>query len=1170
MPEVSYADVQDVFSDTKVALGTPTTLSNSDSQKLGQSNNIQYTEPKPPPEPNLGERLAEDVEKPFIQAQHQMGAGMYWLGDNLKNTEAFGNLGDRIARAGIIQQERATRNLQENFSNFTPNKLDDLIGAVPTIAGFLGLAAASTAGIAVGATAGLAGAGIAAEEYVKFKAQGHTTPESDALALAIGIPTTGVMAAGFGIAGKLVEPWFKPMLGATISKVIGNMASGAAGLGAQAATVDTGEFATGAEKFKGSESVVKTLTDTANGAIMGGILGGTVGLPFALKQHAEFVKGLRDQGLSTKDAQQAGNAILGQGSHVLMDALEKHLGYSKDEQARVQSLPNGEVKQPESNILDRGGIPNDLLYSPLEPLSQEDGTVALLTKDFKYVKVEPLNLNFKLSDTATAEDIRYKYTGNENKQLGLLGYLHQDLKKITSSELEQNAMFMNDVSPELMQKILEHPDKAAAQIIKEVRDLHGDNRDISATEIKEFSTKLREMAPIIDQILHPTEGMIEATKKGDQYYKEQGIVSKAFGTIDEARANYQSSRLYKAEPLSGLVKLSSSNKTFSAHSLERYYDNKWQALADGKEFRTMNYADALLDHGIEHTLVNHSRQLMDAMSKLKPIPLGQWVRQVPDSWQQIGTTSKTVPMRDSKTGEMVLDEQGNQQQNKMVFAAPKGIANGLKALVDPNYFKNIRGYKELNEFQGIVKTGMVSASLYHHETIAAQILSSLDGYKTLSELPKVLKDDLMSEPGFRANEQVFLGYGGDTTILHENQDIMKLMDDDGKLSRIVKAPFIKEISKLADANNRLLFHGMQRYGKVMTFSRNMAKWEGEHPGATQEEIDAAGRGYAKSTNAQFGGLNWRALGIDRSALAFMRLTLLAPDWVVSSILKTKYAVGGGTAGSQSRWSLGSAVLGGIAVNQLINYMYTGHSTLENKKGHWLEAETAPDVYTNTVRGAPGELLKMMADVYESEGAQGFARYGEGKFSPVLSAGTTFFSGVNYAGQNIWKGDNPLQKNVNGFWNVFSHVVPAPFAISGAVSYAQREQNQSPTGWGLIASGLGRFSKPSESIEKSNINANVIHAYRNGNTEYVEHLIDKGDLSQEQADKLREESAKADSVRHIEHLHIKDAIKYYQKSSPDDQSKMKDMLEDKYQRYLDSDNSPNEKQKVKRLYSTLKK
>lgn len=1178
MPEVAYSDIQDTLSDSKSAPTPLSSISVNDSQKLGQSSNIQYTQPKPLPEPNIGERIKEDVEKPFIQAQHAMGSGLYWLGSNIKDETPFGGLGDRIARAGIIQQERATESLQKNFSNFKSNMLDDLVGAVPTVGALIGAAAIGVpSAIVTGGVAGTFGLGIAAEEFNKFKEQGKTTPEANTLAAAIGVPTTGVMALGFGVVGKLVEPWFKNMLGATIAKIASQSASGAAALGAQALTTDTGEYATGAEPFKGKESIVKTLTDVAHNAIFGGVLSGTIGMGYTLRQHNNLVNGLKDLGLSEKEAHQIGEDILGQGSHVLMDAIEKHLDYSSDELARVQATPSELPKEVRPNILEKGGIPNDLLFPSLEPLPKEAPEVVDMSTDFKYVKLEPLDLQIKLNDKATADDIRSKFVGGRDKQWARGVYLNQDLKALVPDEIERKAMFWATRPKEFLDLASRDPEgakQAAKQLLGELHDLSGRKvPDITVNEIDELTQKLIQMRPELEKAANPSENMITALKEGKQYYDEAGLVSKAFGTIDEILENYHSSRLYKSEPLSDYVKnLSSVTKRFSAHSLQRYFPDPFLAIAAGKEFHTTDFADALLAHNQEMTAVNYSRQMMDTMSQLKPAPLGQWVREgaLPPNWQQIGTARKMMLMRDPLTKDIIKDDQGNQMRFYKVFASPKGIAEGLRPLTDPNYMKLIPGWKTANKIQGVAKTGILSFSFFHHATFAAQTMASLDGYKTLSEMPKVLKNNLMSEPAFREQEQRFLGANGSTTITHAVQDVLRdLNKGDDAFSKLLKAPVAKQLAELSDANTKLLFDGMQRYMKVTTFSRNMSKWEGEHPTATSEEIHQAELGYAKATNAEFGGLNWETLGVNRTVQALMRFSLLAPDWVVSNTLAAKYAfTDKGTAGSQARWTLASAVLGGIVLNNALNYMRTGHSTFENKKGHMFETEVSPDIYINSIRGAPGELIKVGADMIESQGAPGFARYAEGKLSPMAAAAITATSGVNYFGQNIWKGESMLQKNVNGFWNILTHLTPIPIGVTSAVSYAQREQEQSALGWGLISTGLGRFSKPSETQEKANLNEKVIKAYRSGNSKYIEHLIDRGDLSQDQAEKLKDESAKSDSVRHVQHLKIEKALTFYEKANKDDRKEIRDLIEEKYQRFQDSDASPNQKEKVKKLYSRL--
>ena len=1086
-------------SSAPVLAGVPDKISAADAQNVGQSAPITYTQQKPPA--TLGERVGEDLEKPFIQVQHALGASASWLGDNIRDETPFGELGTRVSKAGIVLQERSTKTMQEKFSNFTPNMYDDLIGAVPTVAGFLGLAAgiaalgvpmATASAVTTGVVAGASGLGIAGEEFNKFKGKGMETPQADALAVAIGAPAGGVMALGFGKVGELVEPWFTKMLGSTISKLVGdkaamlaqkavsNAAAGAVGMGAQAATTDIGEATTGVmedaqgNQVTGADAAIRTLTDTGRSAIMGGVLAGGMGLTYALAQHAKFVGDLQKLGFSPKEANESATAVLGQGAHVLMDKLEKYLSYTKDEDARIQAPEaKGEVVP---NKLDRSGIPEEeTKFPPVEGEALPDKSIVELSKDFKYVKLEPLNILKALKSGAKsiAESIRWIYLGGRDVQKLRNANLFRDLTKLCPDKIDQQAMFRSDRDAEFMKLALEDPRAAAEQLHQELKKLTGSKQDPAEDDVASTTDQIASMRPVIEKVLNPTPEMKKAMVEGKTYYDEQGQISKAMGTIDEIKENYHSSRLYKANPLADLVKnLKSTQKKFSAHSLQRYYPDSWLAMADGKEFRTENFAEALFDHATEMTEVNYSRQMQNAMCELKPVALAAWVREgaMPPDWKQIGTSRKLVFKRDFKTGELQFDENGNPLHHFTVFAAPSGLADGLRPLTDPNYMKLIPGYQTLDKVQGLAKTGLLSASFFHHYTFVAQTLASFDGYKTLAELPNALKNDIMSEPGFRDIEMRNVKYGLTTQATHEIQDVWQDMNKgDSKFSKLLQGPVIKDVVNVVDANSDLLFKGMQRYMKSMTMARNLAKWEGDHPGYTQEEFDAAAYGFAKATNDAFGGQNWEMLGWNRTQVALARFMLLAPDWVVSN-LSAQYRAASdwkSTSGSQARWTLASGIIGGLAVNNLLNYLRTGHSTLQNKKGHEFEAEVQPDVYINNVRGGPGEAMKVWADIIEQEGAQGFARYAQGKQSPLLSAYTRFYSGVTYSGADIWKSPLKLshehsvidvaKKNVNGFWNVAAPAVGIPIGVTSAMDYLAREPNKTVLGFSLTAMGVGRFS-----------------------------------------------------------------------------------------------------------------
>ena len=400
-------------------LTAPTQISTADAQNMGPSAPIYYTEPKPAP--NLLQRGAEDIEKPFIQMQHTLGAGLSMLGDNLKSATPFGELGASIAKAGIVMQERSIASMQKKFSNFTPNMLDNIIGTAPTLAGYFGLAAASTVGIATGALAVGVGTGMAAEEFEKLRAKGHGTAWSDFVGGLEGTIGGGVMALGFNKVGEFVEPWFTKTIGATIAKMVGartaalvgkgveGAAAGTVGMAAQGATASGGEALTGVmtddqgkPMTSGSEESLKVLTDTVHSGIMGFVLGGGLGTTFALHQMNTFEKNLTQLGFTPKEAHQNAVMVFGQGGHMLMDAVNQNLKFTQDENARVTSPAATGTVQP--NILEKSGIPQDLNYPSVAQLPKENADVQLESSENKYVKLEPLNFfSFHLTFSCFSE-----------------------------------------------------------------------------------------------------------------------------------------------------------------------------------------------------------------------------------------------------------------------------------------------------------------------------------------------------------------------------------------------------------------------------------------------------------------------------------------------------------------------------------------------------------------------------------------------------------------------------------------------------------------------------------------------------------------------------------------------------------------------------------------------
>lgn len=94
---------------------------------------------------------------------------------------------------------------------------------------------------------------------------------------------------------------------------------------------------------------------------------------------------------------------------------------------------------------------------------------------------------------------------------------------------------------------------------------------------------------------------------------------------------------------------------------------------------------------------------------------------------------------------------------------------------------------------------------------------------------------------------------------------------------------------------------------------------------------------AKVTNERFGGLNYAMMGRNPTLQDALRMTLISPDYLESTIRQAGRAVGGAGAG-EARGFLGKSLGGMMLTTELINHATTGHWTDKNQPGHQFEVE----------------------------------------------------------------------------------------------------------------------------------------------------------------------------------------------------------------------------------------
>ena len=139
--------------------------------------------------------------------------------------------------------------------------------------------------------------------------------------------------------------------------------------------------------------------------------------------------------------------------------------------------------------------------------------------------------------------------------------------------------------------------------------------------------------------------------------------------------------------------------------------------------------------------------------------------------------------------------------------------------------------------------------------------------------------------------------------------------------------------------------------------------------------DEAASRAADMTNDVFGGQNWRKLGVTTAQQDFMRMSLLAPDWLVSEIRMLGRASGAmdKETGAISRKQMAIQVASLWGAARVLNLLATGQMHSEAPFGVAHKDKDGKEV-VYSVRTLPTDLLHVMSD------PEGFIR---GRVNPLV-------------------------------------------------------------------------------------------------------------------------------------------------------------------------------------------
>jgi len=342
----------------------------------------------------------------------------------------------------------------------------------------------------------------------------------------------------------------------------------------------------------------------------------------------------------------------------------------------------------------------------------------------KYFPLEKLGIK-KIVSSKTGEvdfeksgdDMRERYLGAMNERTQRVFDLRYDMKKIVKDEAQQEACFIYASNGGDVEKIRAKIAKADA--------LPADDYN------KEYWEKKLKPAAVL--ALNPTDEMKEIVKMGDQYYKESGLALKKTGAIRTILENYGSNRLYEDEPADRVLKGNDYDnpQQSTGHAKQRYYEDPIDAAIGGKRFKTINYPDLIGIHGEEAASITVGRQLIQ---ESVPDQLLLWTdrNKVPAEWGQIGNMERDIPMKDQKTGELILDKDGNQDIKHQVLVGPKAIADRMGVITDPDNLKKMWGYNKIQAVNNFTKSFNVMIGLFHDKNFLEQKLFSPGGIKALA------------------------------------------------------------------------------------------------------------------------------------------------------------------------------------------------------------------------------------------------------------------------------------------------------------------------------------------------------------------------------------------------------------------------------------------------------
>ena len=642
----------------------------------------------------------------------------------------------------------------------------------------------------------------------------------------------------------------------------------------------------------------------------------------------------------------------------------------------------------------------------------------------EYVDNKSIPIDIGKNDKVTSQNIRDAFTGKENGQIVAGQHLSDTMKKLAPNEQEGIQLFID-----------------AGGNMSHLKDMATHDDPIMDSYIPNTKITYRDS---YKQALNLSPDAMKAAKMAEKYYKESGDYALKTGATNAIRENY-ANRMWVKPPKG--VKTDIRNNGINpntSHGKQRVYDNISEGLLNGKQPATLKANDLLAIHNQEMSHANTTRELA---TSLETSGLGSYSKNIPEGFKNVVGLDKHVP---TATGYEVRP-----------FVLPENLANGLRAITDSDLTKKIDSMRGIQKYQGVVKTMDLAFSTFHHITLAAQALYNNKG--GIDFIRHWNKLHLLDSPEFQISEKDFARHTGTTSKLSSNIDTLnKLTTTGSKMDKITNLPILKQGKQLIEANNNLLFGKIQRWLKVTDYQNKVLDFVSKHPETVNADLSKAKISIAKEVNLAYGGLNWESLGKNPSALGIERMVFLAPDWTESSVRMIGKAFEKGPGGKAARSQYVVGLVAGSLLTEGLNYLFTGHLTDKNPKGHELQLQVQPDVYISLFRSGIGDFTKLVSNVVTNGFLGGVSKSLQGKLSPFLRTGVGLASNTDYLGRKISNPDKTgLENDINILKYVLSGAGPIPFGVPSTFKYNNETPSsgaQKVIGNAFVASGAGTYAK----------------------------------------------------------------------------------------------------------------